>query len=478
MSELEEVQKVATLKEVGTTGLRKQAGIVFEEFIPHLQGERGQRIFREMGDNDAVLSGILYTFEMLLRQADWEIRPNEAADEGDTEAEELAEFVQSCIDDMSHSFSDFLAEVATMFRYGWSFFEIVYKRRKGLVASSPGKSSMHDDGRIGWRKMAMRGQDTLWRWEFSDDGGIEGFVQYDGFVGREPVTIPIEKGLLFRTTAEKNNPEGKSLLRGAYRSWYYKKRLEEIEAIGAERDLAGMPVFYAPEELFDANAPAPLKALLEQLKTTVRKVRRDEQDGMVVPLSYDDDGHERFRFELMSSAGSRQMDIDTIVRRKSTEMAQAVLADFIQLGHEQVGTFALSRDKSALFATALQGFLDLIAHTFNRHAIPRLLMLNGLSVEKAPRLTFSDVRSPDLTELSDFISKMAKAGAQMFPDNNLQAWLHEKAGMPEPSPEDEPAFSFNTPNEGGGGEPPQTTLDEEPGAVEAATGVDDAAAAE
>ena len=32
------------------------------------------------------------------------------------------------------------------------------------------------------------------------------------------------------------------MLRNSYRSWYYKKRLEEFESVGVERDLAGLPM--------------------------------------------------------------------------------------------------------------------------------------------------------------------------------------------------------------------------------------------
>ena len=62
-------------------------------------------------------------------------------------------------------------------------------------------------------------------------------------------TIPIDKALLFRTKSRKDNPEGRSILRNAYRSWYFKRRIQEVEGIGIERDLAGLPVMYAPADL-------------------------------------------------------------------------------------------------------------------------------------------------------------------------------------------------------------------------------------
>jgi hypothetical protein len=36
------------------------------------------------------------------------------------------------------------------------------------------------------------------------------------------------------------------MLRTAYRPWFMKKRLEEFESIGIERDLAGLPIMWLP----------------------------------------------------------------------------------------------------------------------------------------------------------------------------------------------------------------------------------------
>ena len=83
------------------------------------------------------------------------------------------------------------------------------------------------------------------RWIFDTSGGVQGIVQLAPPYYQN-VTLPIEKCLLFRTTTVKGNPEGRSMLRNAYRPWYMKKRIEEFEAIGVERDLAGLPVGKVP----------------------------------------------------------------------------------------------------------------------------------------------------------------------------------------------------------------------------------------
>ena len=61
--------KPKRFREIGTSGLKRSAGVVLEEFLPQLDGQKGRDTFREMADNDPVLGGIIYTFEMLFRNA-------------------------------------------------------------------------------------------------------------------------------------------------------------------------------------------------------------------------------------------------------------------------------------------------------------------------------------------------------------------------------------------------------------------------
>ncbi|MGI6498023.1 MAG: hypothetical protein ACOX0U_04265 [Oscillospiraceae bacterium] len=63
--------------------------------------------------------------------------------------------------------------------------------------------------------------------------------------------------MIFRTKSRKGSPEGRSILRNAYRSWYFKRRIQEIEGIGIERDLAGFPTLTAPEgmNIWDEDDP-------------------------------------------------------------------------------------------------------------------------------------------------------------------------------------------------------------------------------
>jgi hypothetical protein len=233
-------------------------------------------------------------------------------------------------------------------------------------------------------------------------------------------------------------PTHNSLLRGAWRAWYFKKRLQEIEAIGIERDLAGLPIGWVPVEWLSEN-PTPDQATnLARMKKLVTNIRRDEQEGVIMPLVYDDDGSKLIDLTLLATGGSRQFDTNEIILRYDRGIAGAVLADFVMLGHETTGTFSLSKDKTSLFMLALNSLLDSIASVFNRHAIPRLFQVNGIEREAMPELVHGAVEKIELGALGNFLRELSQAGAGLFPDERLENTLRQMANLPERDPEAPP----------------------------------------
>lgn len=411
-----------TFREYGKTGLfRFDTGWIYEEFLRELQGRKGIEVYKEMSENDDIIGAILFATEMLMRQSKWSIQ------EAGTEQVDLdaAEFVRTCMDDMEETWSDFISEVLSFLTYGWSYHEIVYKRRMGR-SKNPETNSKYTDGLIGWRKLPIRSQDTLWEWKYDEKDNLIGLVQCAPPL-YEQVFIPIEKALHFKTKSRKGNPEGRSVLRNCYRNWYFKRRIQEIEGIGIERDLAGLPVLEAPEgvDIWSDEYAAEL-AKAERI---VRSVRRDEREGIVLGNGW--------KFSLTSTGGRRQFDTNQIIERYDTRMAMTVLADFVLLGHQAVGSFALSSDKTELFGVALGAFLDLICEVFNNQAIPRLIDINGehfAGITDYPILTHGDIETQDLGQLGEFVSKMVGIGA-ITPDESMEDYLRLAADLPERDPE-------------------------------------------
>jgi len=424
--------------ELGVAGAKISHGFVFEEFLPQLQLERGRRIYREMRDNDATINAVLFAVEMILRAVNWTAEENSKT-KGTKEAEEGAMFLEGALfDDMSHTWDDFISEVLSMLTFGWEYTEIVYKRRLGPDSVDPSRRSIYNDGAVGIRKLANRAQETLYKWNIDDTGGLKGMWQQPPYGGPRRY-IPIEKSLLFRPHPQKGSPEGRSALRGAYRSWHILKRMQEWEAIAVERELNGLPVIYIPSQILNSTNPNDQRAVQEYLEI-VRDVKFNRQGGLILPSNtyMDSEGNptdiKTVEFKLMASEGTRNIDIGVAILRYQRDIARTILADFIMLGATDRGSFALSKDKSNLFIKAMEGWNEAIAETLNRYLVPRLWRMNNFDRQYMPFLRPGTIAPVDLEEIGRFISDMARSGAPLFPDDELENALRSAADLPEKDP--------------------------------------------
>lgn len=409
--------KRINFKQLGISGLKRYGNQVYEEFLPELRWPRAGKVYQEMSDNDPVIGSILYLAEMLIRGIDWVVEP------ASTSAEDLeaAQFLESCMHDMDTSWSNTISEILSMLTYGFSFHEIVYKIRRGPNETHGKYKSQYSDGRIGWRRLPIRAQTSLHEWTFDEEGDVTAFVQM-----AEPnfkvTTIPMSKGLLFRTRVSRDNPEGKSLLRNAYRPWFFKKHFEEIEGIGIERDLAGFPVLKAPQDLDLWNeADERMVALRHTAEELVSSVRRDSEEGILLPYGWE--------LSLLSSSSSRQINIGETIDRYDNRIAITMLSDIILIGNNKAGSFALADTKQSMLAAALQAQVQNIADVFNSKAVPDLFSYNSFSgLSGYPKIKPGQIQTPSTKEIALMLRAM---GLNIAGDRKLLNYLRHILGMPE-----------------------------------------------
>lgn len=422
-------------RDIGNSGLRQFSGWVREEFLPQLVGRQGARVYREMQENNSTVGAVMFAINAAMKKVSWRVEPADDTPGGTYQAE----FIDGCRDDMSHTWTDFINEQLSMLGFGYAPHEIVYKRSLGR---RPGLGpdgfelprSQFEDNMIRWRRIPLRGQETVLKWFFGPAGEIQGMTQqpWTGPI----VNLPIEKMMLFRPGSHKNNPEGRSILRTAYRSYYLANRMEELEAILFER-MGGIPTVYIPKELLDRAASGDPDAAMQVAtwKNIVTNVRVDEQMGMIMPSDrwQEGAGEAQYRFELTVPQGGRgqAVDSDKAITRYNINMMASVLADFIQLGHESRGTQSLSVSKVDMFFQAMEGFLNSNADVLNRHGIPRLCDLNGMDPEGNPTIHPDMPQRMDLDVLSNFILRLSQAGMPLFPNETLQEYITDAAGMPD-----------------------------------------------
>lgn len=420
--------RVKPTDEIGMTGLKQFSGFSQEEPLEVLRGKYGALRYQEMLDG----CGPAYTAITTLRNVslrsieDGRIEPFSLK----SEDKARAEFVEQCLEDMVHARGDLYSEALTMYEYGYAPLEIVYKRREGYRKEAE-RSSLHSDGGVGWAKVSLRAQESTLKWEW--DSTERHLVAYWQQPAPKYATyrIPIDRIALFRTTNVKNNPEGRSLLRSAWHAWQFFKRGTLVSWIGAERDVTGIPVLTAPASVFAASPSSAGSATYGRLKQVGENVRNDEQSCVLIPSDVDPETKAPlYTFSLVSSPGSKTMDVPAMTREQERQILQVLFSDFLMLGHEKIGTQALFGGRMGLYSMQVESMLDRFDDVVNRQMISRLALLNGWPMGRLPYFKHGAVSETSLEELGKFLAVYAQAGGQLDPD--LDAHLRERVGWPQP----------------------------------------------
>jgi phage gp29-like protein len=379
-----------------------------DEYLPELSFPRSIAVYTRMRRSDATVQALELAITLPIRATDWDVQPAS----NDPTAKEAADLVyDNLFGGMTHTFDDFLRDALLALFYGFVVFEKVFEER---------------DDYIVWRKFAARHPQTIERFLFDETGGLAG-VRQVGFDPRgrfRQVDIPIEKLLVFIWRRELGNPYGVSVLRAAYKHWFLKDLAYKLQAIALERWAVGIPVGKVPAGTSEQDKQTFLQML--------EAMRGHERAAMVLPEDYS--------VELIGAeAGQRanQAFVEAI-QHHDTMIVKAALAQFLNLGTGDVGSWALSRDHSQLFLMGLNAVAQWFADHINRYAIPQLCRLNfGEDFTDFPELTFADLRLVLQREvLAEAVSKLVQTGI-LKPDRSLQEWVRDVFDLP-PLPEEQP----------------------------------------
>lgn len=426
------------IAEVGAVGSFTFDGTVPDYAVPELSGSLGRRVYAKMRA-DATVSAILFAIEMMLCRTDWTCNPSDPQDQ---KAIEYAEFFDSLRNDMTLTWKTFISQCLSMLTYGWSFFEIVTKRRQGPTAAVP---SQYDDGLWGLRKLAYRDQDTLYSWGISENGELQCMNQLVvSGINTGMRSIPMHKALLFRAGSWKDSPEGISPLRGAYDPWLLLQGINRAEAYGIERELNGLPVMKIPADILNAASEGDEQAIsaVKTYEQIVRDVRLNKQAGVILPSDYFEnaDGsitaQRQYDFSLLSSNGTRAINVQAAAERHQVSIARCVLADFLMLGtSSRSGSQALGQSRFQFFANALDGWNDAIAEVLNRFLIPCIARLNGFDFDKLPKYKTNSVNPVDVETMISCVERYIRAGGTLLPDPQVDATIRDRLGLPMLDPE-------------------------------------------
>lgn len=432
----EETSKTDYYSEMGVSGLERYGGVLNEEWLNELSDlYRSNKVYKEMRDNDPIIGAILFASDMYIRKVKYYVKAGGISEK----ALKKAEFLESCLKDFEgQNLNDIISETLSFMVFGWEIKEKVYRIRNKK------NGSKFDDNKVGWRRWGSRAQETLFEWKFDDNNNLIGMVQQNP-VTYKYVFIPIEKLLLFRTKIYKDNPQGRSIFRNAFRSWWFKKHLEEFEAIGLEHSATNILIGWLPKDVITGQTDATLKSAFSD---AIRKIQTGNGASLLMPLSYDGEGRKKYDLTVLENKGNdnKIAQIGAVIERYETRIAQTCLYEIMMIGTKGGGSYALAENKSNNFVMALGTFLDIIKEVINENAVKELFLLNGDDMEELPTLEFMPIVKADLKQVGEYLKNLADAGAQIWPNRALSKFIMEIANMPIPTDEELEENLENTSN--------------------------------
>ena len=309
-----------------------------------LTRERRIHEYREMMKN-ATVSGLFNILTMPLLASEYDILPAEDS----KEAKKQADFVRANLFEasfrggMETPFDLFLDQAMLALLDGFAMFEKVYRLNNGHYEIA---------------KLALRDSRSL---EILKDekGGYSGVKQT---VGSESVVIPAYKTFLFTHNKKFDSLYGRSVFYGVVANYDKKRKLEYLDSIAIQNDAIKTKVLVETVEHSGTDQNFLSKVVgklgnLGKLKSVA-----------AIPHGYD-----------LKTLDSNGRDPHQSIERQKSEMAFAVLANFMLLGAQgasSTGSYALSVSQAEIFQMSLQSVLDKLEAHINQFIIADLIELN------------------------------------------------------------------------------------------------------
>lgn len=354
-----------------------------DEYNGEFYGVNRYNIFREMGKSDGGVAAMMAAYALPIVQADWSIT-------GGTD--EQREWVEPQI---MRSLTEFLRKAIRYLQYGNYAFEQVLTVEGGRTAE---------------QRVEARPPWTYFR--FVQDSA-KNLVRIEQLYGIDRGYIPADRLVLFVNDPDGEGYLGNAILRPAWKHWLYATTIEKFDAIGIERLTTGVPFAHLPPQTNDETVRT-----IDQL---FKNVRTHENARIVLKAPMDAKISVLFN-DYKNDSAHKSIDMH---RRN---MYLSVLQQFLILGGNSAGSYALSSSLIDFFSLATNAVSSYIAETINEQRIKRLIDLNWSNVEEYPVIKFANIDRLSPAALGQMFSQV---GQFLTWDDGLQAWLREKIGAPK-----------------------------------------------
>jgi hypothetical protein len=433
------------------------------ESNPKLVGPNKWRSYANAVNMAIVATGVRYGCD-LLAGTKWSATPNELGGADAVAAAQLVErgLIKASMDD---PWSNVVRKASLYKLYGFSLHEWTIRRQF--------------DGTIAFAEIAHRPQHTIDRWNKPSEQTPWDAVGQLTPAGNSYV-IPRNRLFYCRDNLLSEAPDGVGLLRHVVQLVDQLVTLEGIEGFAFETDLRGVPIGRAPfgdlhrAPEIQGKSEAEIASFVHDRTNTIRSFLQNlvKSPDKLQYLYLDsatfkgDDPNvissiQKWAVELLKGDAKGLAELDGAIRRKQIEIARVLGIEFAMLGGGDTGSWALSADKTSLFATRLQTTLTELAAFATRDLAAPLVALNGYDpVTCTPTLVAQPISTEAVKDTCQALQ--ALAAAALLPGDPAIDVIRERLHLP-PAPVPTPMVM--------GGLPPGTPPD--PAAGEEDVSVDD-----
>lgn len=434
------------LGEQGFSALKTHSGKIYEEAQAQFRYPNMLRVVAEMKYSPPV-SIALGAINTLMNRSEICVEP--LKDETPTD-KTRREYLLSVLHDMDGSWQTTMQSISTYKEFGHQVSEIVLRRRLKR------NGSKYDDGLVGLKGLRNRPQNSIAKWNFSEDGrelvsisqdisNVENSWRFQSLKDENGyIVIPREKFILFRCDPVDDNPEGVSILRSAYLAYKQLTLLQDHMMTGVAKNVAGIPFAQIPPEYMSEDASADQRAVYAAIKTILDNLANGTAHSVVFPRMIDTETKlDRFNLEVLDQKSTKVYDIESIIKMLQSNILSVLSCDSITMGSQDGGSLSLQDSSTNLLALQVAYRLSEVANTLNQELVPLLWRMNGWDTSRIPKLKFKDVSSVSLEEFSKYIQRVMSVGGLEM-DRGVMNKIREVGGfdlLPEDKPIDEDNLS-------------------------------------
>jgi len=427
------------LGETGFTGLRTSNGQIIQEAQQVFRYPHFIKVVNEIRANPTV-GAAMNVYNFMLARKEWCVKASEDASDI---TKERAEIIDSMMNDIDGGWTNFIKSVIPYIEYGYGIHEIVPRRRLNRYGS------LYNDGLVGIGKLAVRNQETIAKWNFSEDGRellsvsqslahVENAYRFvnlakDGGY----ITIPRDKFLLFTANGSAGNPQGNSIYKNIYLAHKQLTMLQEEELLTVAKEAKGMMKIEVPAQYLQGEESPDGGAAATAFKAIIDGHNEGTTAGLLVPQDIDPDSKiKRFDYSLLESRGTPAVDVEAVIKRLQKDILIALSVDVLSLGADGSGSFALAESKTSILALAIDARLKEIQDVLNTQLIPYIYRMNGWDTSEMPEFEYEDEEDIDMEVFGTFVQKIASTG-MIERDRAVLNRIREVLGVEE-YPENEP----------------------------------------